>query len=241
MKLDNRMLNLLGLLVIVAVLGLGVVSLIMPMYQGVQNASSELSLAEQTNDGYRNQLAQLTEAEGRKAEIEQSVAELRKEVPDTVQADTVLQVIADASAATGAFIDASNFGEPAAFTPRTEVTEDGAAPAAPAPPPDPGASGGDATAGAVAAGAESADGGAAAVPVDAAAAGPEQQIEIELTLSVENTATAANFLDQLRSGSRSLLVTSAIAEKGSAHTVTNWEGRLKVKLLAFFYETGETK
>ena len=35
MKLDTRMLNLLGLLAIVAVLGLGVVSLIMPMYQGV--------------------------------------------------------------------------------------------------------------------------------------------------------------------------------------------------------------
>lgn len=239
MKLDTRMLNLLGLLAIVAVLGLGVASLIMPMYQGVQNASGELSLAEQTNDGYRSQLAQLTEAEGRKAEIQRSVAELRKEVPDNVQADTVLQAIADASAATGAFIDASTFGEPTAFTPRTEVTDDGAAPAAPAPPSDPGTGEGDAAASAPAA--DGAD--ATAPPADAgtAGAGPEQQIEIELTLSVENAAMAANFLDQLRAGSRSLLVTSAIAEKGSAHTVTNWEGTLKVKMLAFFYESGDTK
>ena len=241
MKLDARMLNLLGLLAIVAVLGLGVVSLIMPMYQGVQNASGELSLAEQTNEGYRNQLAQLTEAEVRKAEIEKSVAELRKEVPDSVQADTVLQVIADASAATGAFIDTSAFGEPATFTPRAEATEDGAAPSAPAPPPDPGAS-----EGAAVAGAPASDGaGAAAVtpPADAGEAteGPERQVEIELTLSVENAAMATSFLDQLRGGSRSLLVTSAVAEKGGAHTVTNWEGTLKVKLLAFFYETGETK
>lgn len=240
MKLDTRMLNLLGLLAIVAVLGLGVVSLIMPIYQGVQNASNDLSLAEQTNQGYRNQLAQLTEAEGRKAEIEKSVAELRKEVPDNVQADTVLQVIADASAATGAFIDTSTFGAPVAFAPRTEVTEDGAAPAAPAPPPDPGATGSDAAEGAATSGADAA---AAGQPVDtgAAEAGPEQQVEIELTLSVESTAMAASFLDQLRAGSRSLLVTSAIAEKGSAHTVTNWEGTLKVKMLAFFYESGDAK
>ena len=90
MKLDNRMLNLLGLLAIVTVLGLGVVSLIMPMYQGVQKASDELSLAKQTNESFRAKLTQLTEAEGRKADIEKSVAELRKEVPDNVQADTCL-------------------------------------------------------------------------------------------------------------------------------------------------------
>lgn len=239
MKLDTRMLNLLGLLAIVTVLGLGVVSLIMPMYQGVQKTSDELSLAEQTNESFRAKLTQLTEAEGRKAEIEKSVAELRKEVPDNVQADTVLQAIADASAATGAFIDASTFGEPTAFAPRTAATEDGAAPAAPAPPSDPGTGEGDA-----AASAPPADGAdATAPPADAgtADAGPEQQIEIELTLSVENTAMAANFLDQLRAGSRSLLVTSAIAEKGSAHTVTSWEGTLKVKMLAFFYENGDNK
>ena len=109
MKLDARMLNLLGLLAIVAVLGLGVVSLIMPMYQGVQNASGELALAEQTNEGYRNQLAQLAEAEGRKAEIEKSVAELRKEMPDHVQADTVLQVIAAATTASGAVLLADSY------------------------------------------------------------------------------------------------------------------------------------
>ncbi len=239
MKLDTRMLNLLGLLAIVAVLGLGVVSLIMPMYQGVQSTSGELSLAEQTNEGYRNQLAQLTEAEGRKAEIEKSVAELRKQVPGNVQADTVLQVIADASAATGAFIDSTSFGEPTAFTPRVEPTEDGAAPA-PAPTPDPAAS--DAAASGSADGASGAPTDGAAPPQAATeAATPDQQIEITLTLSVENTAMAANYLDQLRAGSRTLLITSAIAEKSSAHSVTNWEGTLTVTMLAFFYESGDTK
>lgn len=237
MKLDTRMLNLLGLLAIVAVLGLGAVSLIMPMYQGVQSASDELALAEQTNEGYRNQLAQLAEAEGRKAEIEQSVSELRKQVPNSVQADTVLQVIADASAATGAFIDSSAFGEPSAFAPRTEATEDGIAPA-PEPTPDPAAA--DAAAG-TGEGDAASTGGAAAPAASAPTAGPEQQVEITLTLSVESTAMAANYLDLLRSGSRSLLVTSAIAEKSSAHSVTGWEGTLTVKMLAFFYETGESK
>ena len=52
---------------------------------------------------------------------------------------------------------------------------------------------------------------------------------------------AANYLDQLRAGSRTLLITSAIAEKSSAHSVTNWEGTLTVTMLAFFYESGDTK
>lgn len=240
MKLDARMLNLLGLLAIVAVLGLGVVSLIMPMYQGVQNASGELSLAEQTNEGYRNQLAQLAEAESRKAEIEKSVAELRKEMPDNVQADTVLQVIADASTASGAFMDADSYAAAVAFAPQLGVAEEEAPSSAPAPPPDPAA---DTASGA---GTESFDAaagaGAAASSTDGStAASPEQQFEIELTVSVLDHAMATSFLDQLRAGSRSLLVTSAVLEKGSAHSVTGWEGTLKVKMLAFFYESGEAK
>lgn len=239
MKLDARMLNLLGLLAIVAVLGLGVVSLIMPMYQGVQNASGELSLAEQTNEGYRNQLAQLAEAESRKAEIEKSVAELRKEMPDNLQADTVLQVIADASTASGTFIDADSYAAAVAFAPQLGVQGEEVPSSAPAPPPDPAA---DTASGA---GAESADttGADPAAPAEggSAATGPEQQVEIELTVSALDHAMATSFLDQLRAGPRSLLVTSAVFEKGSAHTVTGWEGTLKVKMLAFFYESGDTK
>lgn len=236
MKLDTRTMNMLGLLAIVVVLGLGTVSIIMPMYQGVQSTSEQLSLAEQTNDGYRSQLTALAEAEGRKAEIEQSVAALRLEMPDNVQADTVLQVIANASAATEAFVESDSFAVAAPFAPQTGVGENTAPSSAPAPPADP-AEGSDPSA--EAGGAETSAG---APPADAAAGpGPEQQVEIQLTVSVRDTAMATSFLDQLRAGPRSLLVTSATLSKGGAHVVTNWDGTLKVTLLAFFYESGESK
>lgn len=241
MKLDAKMVNLLGLLVIVAVLGLGTISMVMPIYEGVQDSSDQLETVEQTNDTYRIQLAQLTEAEGRKSEIEKSVEKLRQQLPATVQADSALQVIAAASEATGAFIDRDAFTVATPFAPRTGAEEEGAAQAeaAPAPPADPGTA---------AEGASEATETDADATVDAGTevpaeppADPRQQVEIELVLSVQDTTMATAFLDALRAGPRSVLVTSAVAERGSAHVVTGWEGTLTVKLLVFFSENGAAK
>lgn len=233
MKLDTRMVNLLGLLAIVAVLGLGAVGLVMPMYEGVQAANDEISVAESTNDGYRLQLVKLDEAEGRKAEIEQNLESLREELPSAVEGDTVLQVIARAVSDTGTFIDSDKFGEAVAFFPRPAATSDATASLenTPAPPADPAAA--------------PTEGDAAKEPPASvqgdSTSGPKKQVELELEFSVKDTDMATAVLDALRSGPRSMLVTSAVAEKGSAHTVTGYEGTLKVTLLVFYYETGDAQ
>ena len=238
MKLDVKMVNLLGLLVIVLVLGLGTVGIVMPLYGNVESTSDQLFGVEQTNDTYRSQLSVLTEAEARKSEIEASVQELHRELPDSIQTDTALQAIADASASSGAFMEESNFSEPAAFTPRTAIEVDGTPADAP--------STGD-TAAAETATTPTVEGsGEAAAADDTAAseqanADPRQQVEVELVISVPDQGMGVAFLDALRSGDRSLLITSARLERGGSNPVTGWDGKLTVNLTIFFYQSGAAK
>lgn len=192
MKLDVKMVNLLGTLVVVAVLGLGAVGIVMPLYEQVQVANGQIGEAELANEGYRTQLTALADAESRQAEIEENVATLRAELPGGIEADTAIQVIEHAMNSTGARIESDTFSEPVPFSPR--VTP----------------------------------GGELASADDAES--PKQQVELDLVFNVTDTAMATAVLDELRAGPRSLLVVSA----------ATGEEKLNVKLLLFFYKSGET-
>jgi type II secretory pathway pseudopilin PulG len=229
MKLDSRLLTLLGALVIVAVLGLGTVLAALPMYGRVQSAQQEISQTQATNATLDARRAELSRAKERQAEIETGIATLRKQLPTRPESDTVLQVIAEALTAHEVFPRTDRFGDSMPYSARTGSSEGEQPAAAPAPAPEPtpeaaeedGAAAEDAAA-------SQAEAAAAEPPSD-----PRQQIEITLEVGVPDEGTATAFLDTLRSGSRLLLVTGATLER-SEDQETGMQGKLTVTMLSFY-------
>lgn len=222
MTIDKRTLNLLGLLVIVAVFGLGTLLFAKPMLDGVLAANREISTTEQTNQQYQTKLTELVAAEDDREQLERNLAKLRQELPATPETGSVLQVIENALAAQGLQIQSYTVGESFDFAPRLDPNaEEGAQPAAPVEEPAP------APSEAAAATEDPAATGSApeAVPTE-----PRQQFEVTLEVSVLDEATATAFLDALQRGPRLLLVTAANVERA----VGEEAGTLSVTLQVFY-------
>lgn len=228
MKIDTRLLNLFGLLVIVAVLGLGTVTFALPMLDQVQESRQQISDAESLNQNYEMKLVELRAAEERRAEIESTIASLRKDLPPTQEAETILLTIEHALAEGAGIAKSEAFSEPGPFAPRTDPSLEGedqgaAAPAesAPAAPPSDAES-------------ESTDSEASAEAVPTTPpADPRQQFEITLEIAVQDEPQAVALLDLLRTGQRSLLITSAELTK-EEDSELGTKGKLTVTMLAFF-------
>lgn len=224
MKLDARMVNLLGLLAMVVVLGLGAIGIVKPLYAGVQSTQAELESQRSTNGNLELKLTALNAAQQRESEIGANVASLRAQLPEGQEGDSVLQAISDAVTASGAVIVEDSYASPVPFVPRGSEEDVPAAetPAEPAP----------------------ADGGESAGATDEVAQEPgapsvatgqpvQLQSEVTLRLGVTGNEMAAVFTDALAQSPRSLLVTSA------AMTDTEVEGHpyeLTVSLMIYYYD-----
>lgn len=235
MKLDARMLNLLGVLVLVAVLGLGTTQIALPIYEGVQTTESDIEAQRQTNAALQTRLVELDEAEQRRPEIIAGIADLRAALPENQQSASALQMIENSLVSTGVFIDGHSVGVPETFVPRIDESPGAAELAAIA------AASAETEAAAEEEAAAETPEGEAAPPADPAAAGPvdgpQQQIEFTLELSVPDEPTAIAFIDGLRAGPRLVLPTSAEFSRGSTpHQVTTWEPTLTVTMLVYAYE-----
>lgn len=234
MKLDAKMVNLLGLLALVVVLGLGALGIVMPLYENVETTQSELDQARDTNENFRMKLVVLTDAETREAEIEKNIAALSAQLPDGAQSDTALKIIADALDLSGAAPASHSFSDAMLFVPR----------------------GGDAVDPASAAPAENSGDDAADIsnidpeylqdlPPDVLAAiegnsqheavQQQQQIDIEMTVNVTGDDMATQFLDALAVGPRSMVVTSATMSEGSEE---GYPYDLSFIVSIFYYGTG---
>lgn len=231
MKLDVKMLNLLGLLAMVVVLGLGALSIVMPLFDRVQATQSLLDQERNTNENLRFKLTALTSAEQRQAEIEDHLASLRVQLPNGPHTDGLVSIIADALDASGAFIQQHELAEATLFAPRgAEAPLPGETPEATADSPESQVAGLDE---------EHLEG----LPEDliaelegsgqAEALPEQQQVEVTIKLAVTGDAQATEFLDALGAGNRAFLVTS------SAMTESEFEGfgyELTVTLMMFFYD-----
>ena len=227
MTIDRRTLNLLGLLVIVAVFGLGALLFAKPMLDGVMAANQQIRTTEETNQQYQMKLSALVTAEKDRAQLERQLAELRTELPATPDTGSMLQVIEAALAAQGLQIESYSVGESFDFAPRVDPNADEeAAQAAPAetsaPAPEDAAAEATATADATAT-------DAAAAP-EVAPTEPRQQIEVTLEIEVPDEAAATAFLDALQAGPRLLLVTAATTQAPTAGE----SGSLSVTLQVFY-------
>lgn len=231
MKFDARTLNLFGLLGVVAILGLGAVLVVMPLYEKVQIVESELDAARDSNVAYQNSLIGLHAAEARQDEIQANVEEMRERMPAELQQYTALDVIVKALDASGAVITSDSYGVPEAYLPRVGVGEDESAapPAAATTPPAT-----DPTSEDVDAASAQAEAAQATQTQPSSEQEPRQQAVATVNVEVESPEMATHFLNQLSAGPRALLVTAADLSRPSV------EGpyTLTVTLTMFYYGTG---
>lgn len=120
---NRQLINLAGILIVVAVLVIGVVVVAMPMVGQAQDTDSRTRTVAQSNAVYDIQVAQLTAADARIAEIDASLAELRTAIAATPQLDDVFEIVTAAAAATTATIKSIRVADPSAWSPRARVVD----------------------------------------------------------------------------------------------------------------------
>lgn len=202
MTLNKQLINLLGILVVVGILVAGIALIAVPMIGQAQTTSSQAKTVEQTNSVYEAQIVQLTAAQADQAQLDADTAELRAEIPATTQFDDVFEIAINAATAHQLTIQSVTVAEPAPWTARAAVGEDGAAVPAPAEStPAEGATDGAATDGAT--DAATGDAEVTTPPVDPASS-PRQQAAVTITVPAPDFATATAYVDSLKDGLRLL-------------------------------------
>lgn len=224
--MTRQLINLIGGLVTVLVLVAGVVLIGLPMYSGAQAAGKEADDVARGNatqqiviDGLRVQEAQFDQ-------LEDDVAQLRRQIAVEPRVDDVVALALAAVSAQGGTLDSVSATEAVPFAVR--VDEQAPAPAAEADPGTADASATDENADAKTDGAADAT-AAASAPAAAAASGADTQLQVPVTLAMTapSVEAATSIVDALRRGPRVLAVTQA--------TTTSEEGgvKLNVEVLVF--------
>jgi hypothetical protein len=210
---NKQLVNLIGAAASIAILLLGILVCALPVFSSANTTMStadDVALQNQTQqsilDGLRAQSGQL-------ADIQQDVAELRREIPETEHVEDLVELAVEATVVHGGSVRSVIPGDIAPFTPRTlevvaaEAAADGATTGAPAPE-------------------------ATATPTDETAAPPTetaepttpaevdptapQQVPVVVTIDAPTVAAATLILDALRNGPRMISVTEAnvLTEEG---------------------------
>ncbi|MCW3494788.1 hypothetical protein [Microbacterium sp. SSM24] len=214
MTFSKQLINLLGLVVVLAIVVAGVAMLALPLYSQSQSTDLAVNEVTQTNDMYALQVEQLRADEARIDEITASVALLRGEITALPQLDDVHELVEAAAGEAKATVVSVIAESPVTWIPRTVVTvaEDGetaaaeeAAPAEGAPA-DGAATEAESTEASGDTTEESAAGGEAPTEV----VSPQQQVPVVITVEVPDASTAAAFIDALDAGPRLIGIESAV-------------------------------
>jgi hypothetical protein len=234
--MSKQLVNLLGIVVVLAVLVAGAAIIALPLYG--QSQATELQTREvtQLNNVYTLQVDQLTAEAQRIDEISGAVRELRAEIPVLPRLDDVYELVVSAAADAEAVVVSAVAGDVVAWTPRTvgSIADDGEQTDAGS---GTGASAGTEAAAEPGAGDEEAADSAAAPLEDTPAAGqstvdesqPQQQVPVVITVEVADATQAARFLDGLGAGPRLIGIESAVLTDTDQAALT-----LTVNALAFF-------
>jgi hypothetical protein len=209
---NKQLVNLIGAAASIAILLLGILVCALPVFSSANatmSTADDVALQNQTQqsilDGLRAQSGQL-------ADIQQDVAELRREIPETEHVEDIVELAVEATVVHGGSVRSVIPGDIAPFTPRTlevvaaEAAADGATTGAPAP---------EATAAPTdEAGAPPAE-TAPATPGEVDPTAP-QQVPMVVTIDAPTVAAATLILDALRNGPRMISVTEAnvLTEEG---------------------------
>lgn len=221
MKLPRQFVNLVGAVVMVAILVLGVTLIAVPLYGNSQKIDSSTRDVKQTNDLYAIQVAQLSAADERIDEIVADVVTLQSQITPILKMDDVIALAVAAAAANDASIESFTVGEIEEWMPRPGVAADDATSRATAEDPvapveseevasDDSAPAADEGAATEGAGAEA----AAAPPAGEEEESPQRRIPVTIEVKVDSAARAAAFMDALGRGPRLLVPTSGVLDDG---------------------------
>jgi hypothetical protein len=228
MTLPKQLINLLGFVIVIAVLAIGGALVAAPLYTQSLSIDGDTARVAQTNAQYSAQVQSLSAAKKRLATTEKDVAALRAELTSAPDRDDVFELVTKAAAHADATVTTVTAGDVVPFAARASVGDDGAA----APAPETNA---DATTDAstdAAAAASTTTGASATAPP--APADDRQQASFTITVDVPSPAKAAQFLDGLRAGPRLVAIThSALSESSGGADETAAAYQLTVDALAF--------
>lgn len=210
MTLPRRLINVAGTLAVVVALVAGTLLIALPVYLEsieVRNEKAEVAAAN------RLLVAQIEGLLAKKAEMPQRKAQLddlREQLPHIPQLDDLAQLSLRAADKTDGKMESLSFGDPAPFVPRatSEVlsslpkTSTDVASDKPADPAAPGEGSVDA---------DQATPTPGATPGGSADA-EHLQVPVTITVTVDDTAAAIRYLDELRTGPRLLQIDTASGE-----------------------------
>lgn len=218
MNAPKQMINLLGLVVVVALLVAGMTLLAVPLYSSAGTIDGDARNVAQTNGLYEVRVAGLTDANNRIDEITSEVTALRREIAATPQLDDVMLIVVGAAESAGVSIEGVSAADPEPWMPRTGLGTDDEA-AAQAPVDDPAAEPADGEAPAEDGTAPAEDAATAPTAEAAAEASPQKQVPLTITVNAPDARSAAAFMDALGRGPRLLLPIDGTLE-GPVLTVT---------------------
>lgn len=210
MNANRQLINLTGLLLVVAILVAGVALIALPMYTESQTIDSSTRSIEQTNSVYEAQITQLSAAEARIDEIDADLAALRAEIPAATRLDDVFEIIAAAADRVDAVVNTIKVGDAEQWVPRAGVGEEEELVATPEPEVD-------ASAEQPASDSETTAATPPTEPDDGP--GPQQQLAVTIEVEVDDAKAAMAFVDALGRGKRLLAPIDAKLDDGTL-TVT---------------------
>ncbi|KRB37604.1 hypothetical protein [Microbacterium sp. Root180] len=226
MSIPRQMINLLGIVLVVAVLVAGVTLAGVPLFSSAQTTDASTKTVAQTNQIYQIQVTELAAANETIDEIVTDVTALQSQITATTRMDDVIELAVAAADTVGGTIESFTVAEIEPWTPRTGLDSDVEDEAAPT---DEGEAE-DTSANAESDGTTDAADGAEA-PAEAPATAedsPQKQIPVTIKVVVPSAAAAAAFMDGLARGPRLIAPIDGTLE----------DGVLTVTALAFL-RTGE--
>lgn len=210
--MNRQLINLAGVLTVLAILVAGVVAIALPMYGTAQSTDAQTTTVGNANDVYEQQIAQLARAGETISGVDGDLTELRREIAATPQLDDVQQLVSDAARTVDVQVKSVTIGDPVPWAERTTITEGDSASA----PADPSAEGAGAE-GVEEATPEATDSGADGTPDDATSApatsagdpeSPQQQVLVTIVIDL-----TASYTDTGDSGGSGPLDGNALAER----------------------------
>jgi len=209
-NIPRQMINLIGVVVVVALLVAGVTMIALPGWCSARATDGDTAGVAQTNEIYEVQVATLTAAQDDIEALTGEVTGLRRQIAASSQLDDVMQIVVDSARATGVQIENVTAADAEPWMPRTGLDGDdaGAAPTdEPAAAPEGEATEGESAADAGGETPAAGEGEAAAetAPEADSAASPQLQIPLTITVAVPNADAAGAFMDALGRGPRLLV------------------------------------
>lgn len=214
MNIPKQLLNLLGAVLVLAVLAGGALLVALPVYAQSRTTTADAATVAQTNSGFEAQVASLRESEADLDDIQASVSALHRQIPAEPLMDEVFEVAAAAATEAGVTVVTAIVGDIVAWTPRAELTpdfgvaeadastpptEESVAPIEEADPATPDEGLTDVSTG------ETRGEGTGSAP----AADVRTQVDVTLTLTAPNAEAAERFIDELGEGERLISIVHA--------------------------------